>query len=145
MPTRSNIIIKDDQGSIQLYRHSDGYPDGKHGVLCGLRDAIPHANMKYFEASEFSAAVVRAWKEGSGGIYIDGNPEGWELLHGDVEWVYVVEHVRGMSEPTVSVYEWGKYSFYAYTVEDDPPNPALVCTLSEAYQHGLDWDVEGDY
>ena len=87
MSTRCNVIIQDDRSRIQLYRHSDGYPDTWSGVLATLEEAIPYAwpNPR-FEAADFAAALVRAWKsKGGGNIYIDGSPKGWEMIHGDAE------------------------------------------------------------
>jgi hypothetical protein len=76
MSTRCNLIVEDSYDRIQLYRHWDGYPDGEGGVLAALEQAIPYAwPFPRFEASDFAAAIVRAWKtEGGGNIYIDGSP-----------------------------------------------------------------------
>ena len=117
--TRCNLIIEDDHNRIQLYRHCDGYPDGPCGVLVALREAIPYAwpNPR-FEAADFAAAIVRAWKEGGGNIYIDGSPKAWEMIHGDVEWVYLVKPKKRdrdtyqwtfIGPPVVEVYDWHRY------------------------------------
>lgn len=92
MSTRCNLIVDDGYKRIQLYRHWDGYPQGGGGVLASLKYALPYAwPLPRFEADDFSAALVRAWKQpGGGNIYIDGSPKGWELIHGDTEWVYVI-------------------------------------------------------
>jgi hypothetical protein len=76
MSTRCNLIVEDSYDRIQLYRHCGGYPDGAGGVLAALEQAIPFAwPLPRFEASDFAAAIVRAWKtEGGGNIYIDGSP-----------------------------------------------------------------------
>jgi hypothetical protein len=36
MSTRCHIIIEDEYNKVILYRHSDGYPNGEHGVLASL-------------------------------------------------------------------------------------------------------------
>lgn len=103
MATRCNIIVEDDRNRIQIYRNSDGYPDTEHGVLADLQSVFPYAwPLPRFEADEFSAAIVAAWKSSiqkvgdtgyfvqGGNILIDGNPRGNELLHGDIEWLYTI-------------------------------------------------------
>ena len=61
--------------------------------MATLEEAFPYAwFLPRFEAMDFAAALVRAWKQkGGGNIYIDGSPKGWELVHSDVEWVYVIK------------------------------------------------------
>ena len=92
MSTRCNLIIEDAFDRIQLYRHGDGYPNGSCGVLATLEQALPYAwPIPRFEANDFAAATIRAWKNKGGGyVYIDGSPRGWEMIHEDVEWVYVI-------------------------------------------------------
>ena len=87
MSTRSNIIIDDGYDRIQIYRHWDGYPNGEWGVLGTLKEALPYAfEFPDFRAKEFASAIVRGWKAKEGNIYIDGSPDGWEMVHGDIEW-----------------------------------------------------------
>ena len=152
MSTRSNLIIEDGYTRIQLYRHWDGYPDGKGGVLTTLGLAIPYAwPFPRFEASDFAAAIVRAWKpKGGGNIYVDGSPKAWELIHGDVEWVYVIKPrwlakvKHGLidtraSEPLVKVYDWHKYCFDKADPHKVKPKPICRASLSEARKAGLAW------
>lgn len=71
MSTRATIQVSDIDGEHTLYRHHDGYPDTEHGVLATLRQALPFAwPLPRFEADEFAAAIVAAWKSntGPGGI-----------------------------------------------------------------------------
>lgn len=92
MSTRSNLIIKDDRNSIQLYRHSDGYPESEHGVIATLEQALEFCwPLPRMEADDFAAAIVRAWKKNGGNIYIDGDYKGRESLHSDIEYYYVIE------------------------------------------------------
>jgi len=140
MSTRSNVIVNDDYTSIQLYRHSDGYPDGKWGVLATLEQALEFAwPLPRFDASDFAAAIVRAWKESRGNIYIDGTPEGWNLIHGDTEWVYVIQQEVG--GVLVRVYDWHRYWLGQGDPVKDPPTPVLVVPLAEAKEAGLNWTV----
>ena len=83
MSTRCNIIVKDNYRAIQLYRHSDGYPDTKDGVIATLPEALEFAwNLPRMEVADFAAAIVRAWKEENGGnIYIDGAANLPKSLH----------------------------------------------------------------
>jgi hypothetical protein len=97
---------------IQLYRHCDGYPDSEHGVLATLKEAIHFCwQFPRFEASDFSAAIIRAWKkEGGGNIYIDGVADGDKYLHVDIEWLYVIRPPQGESiKPRVEV--WRPHSY----------------------------------
>lgn len=95
MSTRCNVVVQDGNQSICIYRHCDGYPDGAHGVVNTLRKAFKFAwPLPRFEASDFSAAIVAAWKDKTGGnIYIDGHtpldkPDA--LAHGDIEYLYII-------------------------------------------------------
>lgn len=63
MSTRCTLTARDARGSHTLYRHSDGYPTTEHGVLNTLRLAFPYAwPLPRFEADDFAAAIVAAWK-----------------------------------------------------------------------------------
>ena len=158
MSVRCNIILADDYHRLQLYRHMGGHPEGEYGVLSALEKALPFAwPLPRFEPGEFAAALVRAWKNQCGYIYIDGSPEGWEMIHSDVQWVYVVkptkpadEILRALTspkgktaklefqEPMVEVYNWWPYCNGA-DPEVATPNPALIVPLSQAYDEGMNW------
>src|SRR6185369_8753373 len=97
MSTRCQIVVKDTHDTIVLYRHSDGYPDGEHGVPATIGAALQYAwPLPRYEAMDFAAAIVRGLKESGGNIYIDGGGPNLEekdfkaMLHGDIEWLYVV-------------------------------------------------------
>lgn len=108
MSTRCNIIVRDEWQTLQLYRHMDGYPEGECGVVAGIGEAFKYAwKWPRFEASDFIAALVRAWKvEGGGGIYFDGeykeNPDGTNSLHGDIAFLYEIDIHYGMFRVRVS-------------------------------------------
>ena len=96
MSTRANIIIQDQHDAIQLYRHSDGYPESDHGVLAGLKEAMPYAwTLPRMEATDFAAAIVRAWKDGGGNIHIDGTADLPGSLHGDIDYYYIITPAKG--------------------------------------------------
>jgi hypothetical protein len=152
MATRCNLIVEDSYDRIQLYRHWDGYPGRAGGVLATLEQAIPYAwPLPRFEASDFAAAIVRAWKtEGGGNVYVDGSPKAWELIHGDTEWVYVIKPKKqarakqgvedtDAGEPLVEVYDWHKYWLDKADPHKIEPKPVLRVVLSEARQAGLEW------
>ena len=153
MSTRSNLIIDDGYDRIQLYRHWDGYPDGSGGVLATLELALPYAwPLPRFEASDFAAAIVRAWKtSGGGNINIDGSPKGWELIHGDTEWVYLVKLAKKSvrtkpvlretrtGEPLVEVYDWHKFWFDKTDPDKVKPKPLVRVRLSKAREAALAW------
>ena len=87
MSTTSTIQISDDEDTFFIYRHSDGYPWGEHGVPATLAKAIPFAwELPRFEAMDFAAAIVRAWKEGGGNIYFTKGHDN----HADSEFQYTV-------------------------------------------------------
>lgn len=124
MSTRSNIIVRDKFDCICIYRHSDGYPDGEHGVIATLNKALDYAwDLPRFEASDFSAAIVAAWKQPSksfdgkniyrgGNIYIDGNcPKSnpFKKVHPDCEFVYIIDPpLKDGKMPQITCYsvEW---------------------------------------
>jgi len=109
MSTRSNIIVKNNGygDDIQLYRHCDGYPDGKHGVINSLKLAADFAwKLPRMEADDFSAAIVRAWKDSGGNVYIDGSANIPSSLHGDIEFYYVIEPNDKAGKWKVSVFKY---------------------------------------
>ena len=150
MGTRSNLIIADDYNRLQLYRHWDGYPDSETGVLADLEKAFPYAwPLPRFEADDFAAAIIRAWKgEGGGNIYVDGAPKGWEKIHGDVEWIYIIQPraerkkngaLKLTGEPEVAVYDWHHYWFDKADPVKTRPKPLSRVKLVQAKEAGLGW------
>lgn len=87
MSTRSTIAVKDEYNTFTIYRHCDGYPDTENGVLATLSLVLPFAwELPRFEAMDFSAAIIRAWKEHGGNIYCTKSHDS----HGDTEYQYDV-------------------------------------------------------
>ena len=131
MSTRSNLIVQDQYDRIQLYRHFDGYPDTSAGVLATLPEALKFAwPLPRFEAQEFATAIIRAWKQEGGNIYIDGNPKAWEMIHNDVEWVYLIR--KDNEEPVVEVYDWHHYwniKTKNSNFDPKPINPVLWASM----------------
>lgn len=107
MSTRCNVVIRDGYGrAMQLYRHADGYPES---VIPDLKDVLPFAwDLPRFEADDFSAAIVRAWKQHGGQIYIDGTYVQGETVHGDIAYLYVIDPPkltgRCKNSPMVKIY-----------------------------------------
>ena len=150
MGTRSNLIIADEFNRLQLYRHWDGYPDGKAGVLANLEKALPYAwPLPRFEAVDFAAAIVRAWKEeGGGNIYVDGSPKAWEQIHSDVEWVYIIQPQKKrqtnmpsefLGEPEVAIYDWHHNWFDKADPKKTRPKPVSRVRLLKAKETGMGW------
>jgi len=132
MSTRANIIVDDGVSRIQLYHHHDGYPGGEYGVLANLPVVLKFAwPLPRFEAKDFAAAIVRAWKPTrGGGIYIDGSCVLWEKIAGDAEWVYEIRRKRKGRELVVYVYS---------LLGDGLSHPIAVVPFSELKGVGLDW------
>ena len=88
MSTRCIITFKDDQlNSHSIYRHSDGYPDGPHGVMASFEAAKPFAWMlPRFEADDFGAAYLAANKKGPGNYRLSNGPD----EHADIAYHYIV-------------------------------------------------------
>lgn len=126
MSTRSNLLAVDQYHRVQIYRHCDGSP---RRVLPDLLEALEYAwPTPRFQASDFLAAVIRAWKhEGGGNIYIDGSPKAWERIHGDTEWVY---EISGTSEGIgVKVYDWHHYWLETVNIDAKDFRPSPVRTV----------------
>ena len=85
MGTRSVITVIDDHNTFHVYRHWDGNPESVIGDLpLALEYAWP---LPRYEAMDFAAAIVAAWKtKGGGSIYLTS---GWKA-HGDLEYRYEV-------------------------------------------------------
>ena len=118
--------------------------------MADLEKVLPFAwPLPRFEANDFAAAIVRAWKEeGGGNIYIDGSPKGWEQIHFDTEWVYVIQPTKNrqknsfpgfLGEPEVAVYDWQNYWFAEADPEQTQPRPLSRVRLLQAKETGLGW------
>lgn len=122
MSTRANIIVKDETEIVQLYRHMDGYPSA---VLPDLLKVFPYAwGLPRFEASDFAAAIVAAWKTtGGGNVYINATPDRADLakgLTGWVEYLYLVEY-DGARGVTVTVFD----------VDEKPDQPTVLTAIGK--------------
>lgn len=96
MGTRSTLTVrnrKDGNESYSIYRHWDGYPNGDGGVVFTLRQALSYAwPLPRFEAMDFSAAIIAAWKRPA-----ERNRQGGDIYctpsrddHCDTEWHYEI-------------------------------------------------------
>ena len=91
MSTRCTITVHDDRfgehEEYTIYRHCDGYPDSGNGVLHTLSEALPYAwPLPRFEAVDFAAAIIAAWKNGGGNIYCSRGHD----YHHDTDYRYNV-------------------------------------------------------
>lgn len=101
MTTRARITVTDGDEVIHIYRHMDGYPDGKHGVLATLMLAFEYAwTLPKFEASDFSAAIIRAWKHSGGNVRILSSRTAGQH---DVAWIYYIKGKSYGKLPIVTV------------------------------------------
>lgn len=87
MSTRAVITFVDEFKKYAVYRHNDGYPEGQHGVIADIKEALKFAwPLPRFEADEFATAFIRASKDGPGNIYLTTRAS----AHGDLDYEYEV-------------------------------------------------------
>ena len=117
MSTRSQIQFKDKWGTVQIYRHSDGYPDGPSGVIADLKTLKDWVDKtQTFRGAGYLAAqfifyaklqALRCYATMKGRKSIDetinaeddqpyyllghGVEDPRKGIHGDEEYLYVVE------------------------------------------------------
>jgi hypothetical protein len=105
MSTRATIKIFDQYDQLCIYRHMDGYPHGEHGVPATIQEACAYAwLLPRFEAGDFAAALVRAWKgQGGGNIYLSNGHQS----HGDTEYQYNLSAKDGRLWIGVQEVGWG--------------------------------------
>ncbi len=129
MSTRANIIITDGQTTLYFYRHSDGYPKETgadlvefcKGYSKHLRDnpnqsggwliIHGHNSMEKYAGYE--------WKV--------GNYEPTDKLHGDVEYIYVIN------------LETRKIECYQPTRKFWDDSSLDNCKLSKEFAHAFPW------
>lgn len=93
MSTRCQIKIKSDDESVNtvyVYRHHDGYPNGRHGVLALLVPTVDKFRVErgYFDSSYLLARICAAvcnHVPGATGAGID------TVRHGDIEFLYEID------------------------------------------------------
>ena len=114
MSTRCNIHFKGwEEIRSNIYRHSDGYPDGEHGVPACLQRFFEEleaqtADRRYSDP-EYLAAKFLVWQAGQ---YASDLEKPLEFLsvspciedHGDIEYVYTVDcdNLDQAGRPTVT-------------------------------------------
>lgn len=110
MSTRCNIhFTYGDDVCANVYRHSDGYPDGKHGVPADLEKffkAVEKETTDHrFDDPEYLAAKFIVWQAGE----YSGEPGSLDFIslgvctedHGDVAYIYTVD-CKTKKRPKVS-------------------------------------------
>ena len=130
MSTRANILLKDNDGNkLWYYQHSDGYPEGvmptldklKRGLDCGaIRNNLGQAagwlilfgakvmaeDTKESEFAKNESSEIRSEPDMTDDFYgwKAGNIEPTTGMHGDIEYLYVV-NVEAKTIKTISSYE----------------------------------------
>lgn len=91
MGTRCLVSFIDNRQTVNIYQHSDGYPDGVSGPIAA---AVKFAwQLPRFEACDFSAAFVAANKTRGGHIYIYDGGDPIVAAPGDLAYRYEVRCV----------------------------------------------------
>ncbi len=111
MSTRAQIKYKDSEFDIHVYKHSDGYPDGPHGVLKTLVPFVEQfktqrglSDEAYFLAQLIRRFAIQAYKEEQAEtderLSLKNSPYGAEgffgwgldcVKHGDTEYLYEID------------------------------------------------------
>ena len=116
MSTRCNIIIKDGPSRIILYHHPDGYPMGVGTELRGYLERI-HAWHKGLHSAEHIANYLVKGRIPAPLASTPHDDDEYELtsgLHGDVEYVYVIN----LRAATLRCYEvtWNEEDHVNYEI-----------------------------
>lgn len=106
MSTRANVIIKDAHTELYFYRHSDGYPECTGANLRRFVEGYKAGFMRDNAAQSAGWLIIDGhveylaqFKQGFTGIPTADRFSGWKVgayepttqLHGDVEYVYIVD------------------------------------------------------
>jgi hypothetical protein len=104
--TRANIIITDSEDELIFYRHSDGYPDGTLPTLTKFLDLVKDGIIRdnvgqacgwliLLGAREYGVTLecdqLPACQGGSSMFWKVGAYEPTTGLHGDIEFLYVID------------------------------------------------------
>lgn len=116
MSTRANIIVTDGDEELIFYRHSDGYPEGARPLLdkflghvkAGhIRDNVGQAagwlivlgREEYAHRDEPQDEYNAAYRQPEPTVGTNGSCMSWKVgsiepatgIHGDIEWLYIVD------------------------------------------------------
>lgn len=105
MSTRASIIIRDCNQTIFLYRHSDGYPgatgESLKTFVKGYQDGSMRTDAQqsagwlilqgHLEYNESASLALKPNPKDSYGGWKVGAYEPSDSLHGDVEYIYVID------------------------------------------------------
>jgi len=123
MSTRCQIIVKkgDFGQDVLIYRHSDGYPEGKSGVVSDLKKALKFSwQLPRMESDDFAAGIVAGWHtlkrsqstwgdkthwHQGGNLRLEGGYKGPASRHGDIEWLYIVSPDKEAGRWALKVYD----------------------------------------
>lgn len=93
MSTRALLTFRDEHDTCWLFRHHDGYPESKDGVLHDLQ-LLVNSDLVWplprFEADEFVTGFVARFKLRAGNYRFSKGPQ----AHGDIEFWYDISAQR---------------------------------------------------
>ncbi len=106
MSTRANILIKDEDGMLYFYRHSDGYPESTGEDLKEFVKGYQTGAMRLDLGQSAGWLIIRGHKEYFGeNQTFTGSPNpldrsyGWKVgayepttdIHGDIDYLYTID------------------------------------------------------
>jgi hypothetical protein len=92
MSTRCNVILRDAESHVIMYRHNDGYPDGVVKSLDEFRRRWSMKGSKSLATAVGLLIVIGHEEYGSKTDTCEaGAYEVTDGIHGDIEWLYVVD------------------------------------------------------
>ena len=109
MSTRANIIIKDAYNTLYFYRHSDGYPSVAANSLRQFLRWVIDGKIRS-NASQAAGWLILLGADEYGSFINEGSPRWWKCgayepttdIHGDVEFIYIID----LDRRAMSVYEY---------------------------------------
>lgn len=116
MSTRANIILKDGTDELIFYKHCDGYPDGTLPILQKFLDWMKTQVIRD-NIVQASGWLILAGAERlipSVGNWECGSIEPTTRIHGDIEYLYVVD----LDEKVIHI---DGYNGYRYTGQFEQP------------------------
>lgn len=110
MSTRAMYTFEDEDSTVHVYKHHDGYPEGgiSH-ILNALEKGWP---LPRFDVSDFAAAFVAANKnDGGGGVLMCGTDikYAWEFS-ADSEYHYTITCPKGELHVRIDEVNWEEYN-----------------------------------
>ncbi len=105
MSTRSQIIIKateDYEQNVLIYRHSDGYPDGEHGVISTIKESLKYCwSGGRLETGDISASIIMGFHSLKGGVRQWGKEEAKWRQGGNISIEGSIDLSKGIGIKTI--------------------------------------------